>query len=194
MTHPSPADRARWPVVAAIAAALSVGAAGCGDDPFAFNWSDRPDTVVLYSLARPELNLESGFNFLQDRRVRVEAPSATGTWDVAVDTRGGALVLLPPGALGVTSTARITSLDGLSLEDVREAPSDTLVYTADQPVPVRFGTVYVVKTNRAPGSFGSSCVYHAKVEAVEIDVAGGTLTFRHVTNPVCNSRDLVPPR
>ncbi len=150
--------------------------------------------MVLYSLARPELNLESGFNFLQDRRVRVEAPSATGTWDVAVDTRGGALVLLPPGALGVTSTARITSLDGLSLEDVREAPSDTLVYTADQPVPVRFGTVYVVKTNRAPGSFGSSCVYHAKVEAVEIDVAGGTLTFRHVTNPVCNSRDLVPPR
>ena len=25
-------------------------------------------------------------------------------------------------------------------------------------------------------------------------VAGGVLTFRYVSNPVCNSRDLIPPR
>jgi hypothetical protein len=103
-------------------------------------------------------------------------------------------VLLPPGALGVTSEARIATIEGMALEDVTEAPADTAVYVGDQPVAVAPGTVYVVKTNRVPGSFGSRCVYYAKVEAVAIDVAAGTLEFRYVTNPVCNSRDLVPPR
>lgn len=193
MTDHSPLQRPRWPVWIAAVTALLMGTSACNDDPFAFNWSDRPDTVLLYSLARPELNLESGFAFLQARRVRVEAANATGSWDVAVDTRGGDLVFVPPGALGVVSTARITTFEGMALDDITEAPSDTLVYVADQVVPVRRGNVYVVKTNRATGSFGSSCVYYAKVEAVAIDVAGGTLTFRHVTNPICNNRDLVPP-
>jgi hypothetical protein len=180
-------------VAVVLTSALTMGLVGCNNDPFAFNWSDRPDTVLLYSLARPELNLVSGFGFLQRIRVRVEAATATGAWDAAVDTRNGELVLLPPGALGVTSTARITTLDGMTLDDVVAAPSDTLVYTAREPVPIRSGTVYIIKTNRATGSFGSSCVYYAKMEPVVIDVAGGTLTFRHVTNPICNSLDLVPP-
>jgi hypothetical protein len=181
-------------VTFALAAALAVAAAACGDDPFEFDWSDAPDTVLLYSLAHPDLNLASGFAFLSRSRIRVESPSATGTWDAAVDTRGGEIVLLPPGALGVTSEARIATIEGMALEDVTEAPADTAVYVGDQPVAVAPGTVYVVKTNRVPGSFGSRCVYYAKVEAVAIDVAAGTLEFRYVTNPVCNSRDLVPPR
>jgi hypothetical protein len=181
-------------VTFALAAALVVAAAACGDDPFEFDWSDTPDTVLLYSLAHPDLNLASGFAFLSRSRIRVESPSAKGTWDAAVDTRGGEIVLLPPGALGVTSEARIATIEGMALEDVTEAPADTAVYVGDQPVAVAPGTVYVVKTNRVPGSFGSRCVYYAKVEAVAIDVAAGTLEFRYVTNPVCNSRDLVPPR
>ncbi len=31
------------------------------------------------------------------------------------------------------------------------------------------------------------------ISAWMIDVPGGTLTFRYVTNPICNSQDLVPP-
>ena len=190
-------DRARsherWPAVAAAVAALLVATAACGDDPFEFDWSDRPDTVLLYSLARPELNLVSGFNFLQRTPITIEATTATGTWDAAVDTRGGAIVLMPPGAFGIVTTARITTLEDMRLEDVTSAPGDTTVYVADEPVPVEAGNVYVVKTNRTAGSFGSSCVYYAKLEPVVIDPIGGTLTFRHVTNPVCNSLDLVPP-
>jgi hypothetical protein len=185
--------RSRWPALLAVCAAVAVGVTACGDDPFAFNWSDVPDTVLLYSLARPELNLESGFAFRSGARIRVEAPGATGTWDAAVGTLDGQIVLLPPGALNVVSTARIAEIEGLALEDVREAPGDTMVYVADEPVPVRHGVIYVVKTNRSTGSFGSRCVYYAKMEAVDIDPAGGTLRFRYVTNPVCNSLDLVPP-
>lgn len=188
-----PRGRLRTPALAALAAALLVASAACGDDPFSFDWSDQPDTVLLYSMARPELNLVSAYNFLQGVPIQIEAPAATGTWDVAVDTRGGEIVFLPPGALNVVSAARIAVLEGLTLDDVTQAPGDTLLYVADEPVPVRTGDVYVVRTNRQRGSFGRSCVYYAKVEAVSIDPVGGTLRFREVTNPVCNDRDLVPP-
>ena len=165
----------------------------CGDDPFAFNWNDAPDTVLLYSLARPELNLVSAYNFLQGTPLQVEEAGATGNWDVAVDTRDGEIVFLPPGALNVSGAAQIAVLEGLSLDDVTRAPGDTLLYVDDQAVPVRPGNIYVIRTNRSRGSFGRSCVYYAKAEAIDIDPTGGTLTFREVTNPVCNDRDLVPP-
>lgn len=191
--HPAEQSSPRWPRAVALVAALLVGVVACGDDPFAYDWSDTPDTVLLYSMARPELNLRSAFNFRQRLPLEVEAPTSSGSWDAAVDTRGGEIVLLPPGALGVVGAARITTLEGMKLEDVRRAPGDTLVYVADQPVPVAMGNVYVIKTNRSRGSYGSSCIYYAKVAPVVIDVAGGTLTFEYVTNPVCNSSDLVPP-
>jgi|TARA_B110000438_G_scaffold159471_1_gene152707 hypothetical protein len=170
-----------------------MGVAACGDDPFAFDWTDNPDTVLLYSLARPELNLVSAFSFFKGIPVQVEAAGVTGSWDLAVDTRANELVLLPPGALNVIGKAAISTLENMTLADVTEAPADTLDYVDDQPVPVTMGTVYVVKTNRAKGSYGQTCVYYAKLTPVIIDVTGGTLTLEYVTNPVCNSQDLVPP-
>ena len=183
----------RWPGVVALCAALLMGVAACGDDPFAFDWTDNPDTVLLYSLARPELNLVSAFSFFKGIPVQVEAAGVTGSWDLAVDTRANELVLLPPGALNVIGKAAISTLENMTLADVTEAPADTLDYVDDQPVPVTMGTVYVVKTNRAKGSYGQTCVYYAKLTPVIIDVTGGTLTLEYVTNPVCNSQDLVPP-
>jgi hypothetical protein len=174
---------------------VAFATAACGDDPFDFDWSSQaaPDTVMLYSLDRPEPNLESGYDFRSDVAVRIEAVNATGSWDVAVDTRDGALVLLPPGALGIDSRASIAPTPGVPFADVIEAPSDTAAYVSDAPVTLEMGTVYIVRTHRRPGSFGSRCVYYAKLEPVEIDVAGGTLTFREVTNPICNDRKLIPP-
>jgi len=186
--------RSRWPAAVAAVAALLTGLGGCSGDPFAFNWNDTPDTVLLYSLARPELNLLSGFAFFQRVPIRIESPAATGSWDAAVDTRDGDIVLLPPGALGVISTARIAVIEDVSFDDVKRAPTDTLMYIATEAVPVRMGSIYIIKTNRARGSFGSSCVYYAKLEPLVIDIAGGTLTFRYITNPICNSIDLVPPQ
>jgi len=186
--------RRRWPALVALAAGLSMGLTACDDDPFSFDWADTPDTVLLYSLARPELNLVSAFNFFERRAVQVEAATSTGFWDAAVDTRNGQIVLLPPGAFGIVSEAGIAELAGLTLSDVTEAPSDTTAYVEDGAVPVQLGNVYVVKTNRqANGPFGARCVYYAKVSAINADPAGGTLTFEYVTNPVCNDRDLVPP-
>ena len=191
--HLSPdRPRARSRLLAAVVAAGLIGTLGCGDDPFAIRWVEAPDTVLLYSLVRPEQNLFSGFSFINRVPVRIESPAATGTWDVVVDTRGGEIVLLPPGALGVDSKARITTMPGMTFEEVIEAPEDTLLYTAEQ-VPMTLGTVYVVKTSQYQGSFGTRCSNYAKLEPLIIDPVGGTLTFVYDASPVCNDRRLIPP-
>lgn len=186
-------ERRRARAIPAALAALAVALGACGDDPFAFEWSDVPDTVKIYSLARPELNIPSGFSFYDGLSFAVEQPTATGRWDAALDTQDGSLVLLPPGALGVIGRARILAYANATFAEVVEAPSDEKLYVADDAVPVVDGTVYIIRTNLRPGSFGASCTYYAKMEPVIIDVAGGSLTFRYITSPICNSRDLTPP-
>jgi hypothetical protein len=185
--------RARAPLALATLTWVVFALTACGDDPFKIRWTIQPDTVLLYSLARPELNLLSGFSFINRIPVRIEAPNATGTWDVALDTRDGGLVLLPPGALGVESRARIATLPGAVFDEVIEAPADTMLYTADQPVQVSMGTVYIVRTNQYVGSFGTRCVNYGKLEPVAIDAVVGTLSFVFDASPVCNDRKLIPP-
>ena len=182
-------------------ALLLLGTAACGDDPFELRWDAAPDTVLLYSLARPELNLPSAFSFYgtpnfapYGRTVVVEAPGTTGQWDVALDTRGGELVFVLPRTLGIPSRARITSLgSGIGFEALESAPSDTAAYHAEEPLSVAEGDLYVVQTDTRPGRFGRSCVYYAKVEPLEADPEAGTLRFVYQTTPVCNDRRLVPP-
>lgn len=186
--------RLRGTLLLSAASAFALLLASCDDDPFRIDWDAAPDTVLLYSLARPELNLPSAFNINQRRLVLVEAPGATGTWDIAVDTQGDNLVLLTPGAMGLESRARITSVEGVTFDEVRKAPADTAAYSGDEPVPVELGPIYIVQTGESVGTFGSRCVYHAKLEALDIDVELGTLQFVYDSNPVCNSRDLIPPR
>lgn len=184
--------RLRAPLLAA-AAFLALASVACGDDPFRIEWDVAPDTVLLYSLARPELNLPSAFNLNQRRRVLIESPGATGGWDFAVDTQNGAIVLLTPGAMGLDSRARIASVSGTPFLDVRKAPADTALYVADAPVPVEMGPIYIIQTGESTGAFGTRCVYYGKLEALNIDPALGTLVFQYDSNPVCNDRSLVPP-
>jgi hypothetical protein len=194
VTQHSAQARSRVSCIAALASALLVGLAGCGDDPFTATWFDEPDTTVLYSMQRPvEENLASGFSFYDRLPIRIEAPGATGNWDVALDTRGGELVLLPPGALGITAKAGIASLGAVPFGDIREAPSDTLLYELDAAVGMTLNHVYVVRTNRRRGNFGSSCVHYAKLSPVVLDLAENLMHFEYVASPICNNRDLFSP-
>jgi hypothetical protein len=177
-------------VAAAIAFATLTG---CEDDPYAIRLNATPDTVVLYSLARPEPNLPSAFAFFDRARIQVEAPGSTGQWDVALDTENGELVLKPPGALGISARAAIATLGSIPFDDVDEAPGDTLLYETDDPVVMSTGTVYAVRTNRRTGNFNATCVHYGKFEPLMVDVVGGVMEFRYVRSQVCNDRGLVPP-
>lgn len=189
-----PHFRGRTLALAALVVLGTAGVAACGKDPFQIDWVESPDSVLLYSLARPQLNLVSGFDFYNRTALRVEDSEATGNWDVAVDTRNGKIVLVAPGAFGVDSKARVARLPGTTFADVIEAPADTTLYTATNPVPVEMGSVYVIQTRQGYGSFGRTCVYYAKLEPLEIDPIGGTLRFVYDSSPVCNDRSLIPPK
>lgn len=196
MTRPRPRTARPSRRLAAVVAAMGlVAGTACGDDPFTIRWTENPDTVLLYSLARPELNLTSGFSFNPQNPlpVRIEAANATGSWDMAVDTRNGRIVVLPPGALGVTSRAGIATLAGTTFQDAVEAPADTTLYATDRAVEVDVGTVYVIRTGQRVGAFGTRCVYYGKFQPLAADPVGGTLEFQFDVSPVCNDRRLIPP-
>ena len=128
-----------------------------------------------------------------DNRGQALLVGQLSAFGVALDTQGGQLALLPPGAFGIDSRAQVAELSGRTLDEVEEAPSDTLLYAAVQPVPVQLGSVYVIRTRSVAGAFGAKCVYFAKLAPLEIDVTEGRLRFVFEMNPVCNDHQLVPP-
>lgn len=166
--------------------------AACGDDPFATQWASNIDTVSIFSIQRPELGLPSGFDFPGRLPVVIENPTASGTWDVAVDDDGTTVSLVPSSALGVASRVGIAPIPGIAFEDVTEAPGDTAAYVVDAAVPMEIGTTYAVRSREVPGFFGERCVYYAKVQPIAIDLVERTLEFFHETSPACNDRNLVP--
>jgi hypothetical protein len=183
--------KAGWFVVVGWLTLLGWVNTGC-DDPLAVEWYEVPDTVLLYSLARPELNLLSAMDLLSGYPLRIESPEATGNWDFVLDTSQGDLVLTPPGVFGIASTARIMALEGVSLESVAKAPADSTLHSSDTPLPVKEGVVYVIRTRQVTDLYENTCVYYAKLEPITVELALQSLSFHYVLNPTCNSRDLVP--
>jgi len=174
---------------------LLPGMMACEDDFYTIRWEESPDTVILYSLARPELNLYSGFDFLGRRGVKIESPSAVNGWDLALDTRDGKLVFLPPRAVGVSnSTASIAPMGIMAFEDLKKAPRDTILYISDRPVPVNVGELYVIRSRKATGSYGTSCSYYGKFLPIAKNIEDQTVTFVFDISPVCNDRKLIPPK
>ena len=137
----------------------------------------------------------TGFDFLGRKGVQIESPSAVGGWDMVLDTQDGELVFVPPKAIGVTtSTAAIASMGIMAFEDLKRAPQDTAMYVVDWPVQVNVGELYVIRSRRATGSYGTSCSYYGKFLPLDKDIEAGTVTFVFDISPVCNSRKLIPPK
>ena len=117
---------------------------------------------------------------------------------MAIDTEGGQLVVVPPGALGIDSEARIAEFEGRDFDELEEAPADSTLYTRTDGVPLRTSSTYVFRTRRAPDPiFGRSCTFHGKLQPLRIDAALGVVEFVFDANTSlsgCNNRDLVPPR
>ena len=166
---------------------------GCGDDDAFLTWTASPETVVLYSLSRPELDLLSAFSFRDRSTVRIETVGSGFSWDIALDTRGDELVLLAPGALGIESRARVARFPGMTFDDLIEAPEDSLLYSTSQPVTLDLNSAYVVQTDLRVSPFGGNCVFYAKLQPLNIDVTEGSLEFVFDASPLCNDRKLVPP-
>lgn len=173
---------------------LVVGLAACDDDPFRIIWTSNPTEGLAYSLSLPDLNVPSAYSLVERRPYRVETAGSTGRWDFAVDIRDGQAFLLPPGALGVTSEARILPVPDQTFDGIRRAPDNLDAYSRDQPVPAVVGRLYVIRTGQQVGPFGTRCIYYAKLTVEEVELDRGYVRFRFDVNPVCNSRGLQPDR
>jgi hypothetical protein len=76
---------------------------------------------------------------------------------------------------------------------VVEAPGDTAAYLRE-PVAIRDGAIYVVRSRRVGCFTGGTGVYYAKLQAIAVDPVAGTFEFAVVRNPNCNNRALIPPQ
>jgi hypothetical protein len=171
----------------------ALGLTACGENIFEQKWTSATvDTVLIYSVDRPEINLPSGFDFVRRRPVRIQSPGVTGSWDLMLDTQNGDLVFLLPAAVDITSTTLVLPLPGMAFDDVLRAPKDTTLYTRDAPVSIDTGTVYVVRTRRGPDRFGLLCSFYAKFQPVVVDPTQETVQFAFDVNPICDDRSLVP--
>ena len=176
----------------AVISALVPLLAACDDD-FNQSWSALPDTVLLYSVSRPELiGQPSAYDFYDGVPFVVENPTSTGRWDVVLVDQGNTLALVPASAFNELDTrAGIATIGAQTLEEVETAPRDTSLYSR-QAVPMQLGTVYVIRSRRVDCGIGTG-VRYGKFEPLEIDVAAGTLLMRAVLNPFCSDRKLIPP-
>ena len=166
---------------------------GCGENIFEQKWTTaRVDTVLLYSLAHPDLNRSSAFNFVDRIALEIHAPDATGAWDLLLHTQDGELVFLPPGALGLPAEAMFLSLPGMAFDDVTRAPKDTTLYTKDLPLIVETSSVYVLRTHQGVDRFGLPCRFYGKLQPLEVKVDPGTVRFVYDVSRLCDDRGLVP--
>ena len=167
------------------------------DDPFGpAVWDATPDTILIYSASRAEYLGRGSAIDIASVPVGVlplEAPAVTGNWDFTLTDVEGGLALAPASAFqGLESRARVGVLPNRELEDVTEAPRDTTAFGVE-PVLLREGDVYIVRSRRASCGGASSGSRYAKLRPVAIDVAAGTLSFEIVRNPFCDNRSFVPP-
>ncbi len=180
-------------LVLPLAVACTFVLVACDDDPFRQRWSANADTVRIFALSIPQMNVVSAIDFARRVPVRLEAPATQGNWDLAVDFRNGGFVWLPAGALGLVSEAAVAPMEpGKTFLTADVAPGDTAVYARRVPLPLNPGGLYVIKTREQPGSFGSICSYYGKVEILDLDTTTGGVTFQFDVSPVCNSRELIP--
>jgi hypothetical protein len=170
-----------------------LGLTACGENIFEATWTvARVDTVLVYSLARPELNLPNGYDFVNRRTMEIHDPGATGQWDLIVDTQNGELVFLPPGGLDVVSEAMILKLPDMNFDDVVTAPKDTTLYSRDMPASVETSSVYVLRTHQGADRFGVPCVFWGKLQPLDVQPDVGTVRFMFDVSTLCDDRGLIP--
>jgi hypothetical protein len=115
-----------------------------------------------------------------------EQASDAGEFDFALRARGGELVLVPAGALGLQSRASITrALPNTTFAGLVEAPGRTS-FVSDSAVALQVGSVYAARSRLISGGFGGSCEQFAKLQPLAIDPALGRVRLLITTNARCS--------
>jgi len=174
----------------AVALVVIAGLSACGSptEPLLIPIPDEPSEAVLADVSTGALADPSAFDVISAESVRTDQFSG---WDFVFQiTEEGSALLWPRAAIvGEDEDAGLQQLS-VTFDALIEAPENG--YTHLDSLPVAAGDVFAVRSRRDP-AFGSvRCRRFAKVEVLEIDVQEGTMSFRHLVNPNCEKRKLVP--
>lgn len=173
-----------------LAAVCAVGLAAC-DDPLEPNLApvpEEPGEATLIDVRSGSLQDPSAFDVLTARAVRTDQIAG---WDFVFEISGdGPLLLWPRPAITEEGLESGLYMSELSFDGLQTAPEDG--YTTSSAVAVEVGDVLAMQSRRDP-SFGSiRCRRYGKMEILSVDLAESTVTFRHLINPNCEQRTLVP--
>ncbi len=182
---PIPSPSLRTALAIALAAALPLAAC---DDPFGGSQPlpDEPTTVSLSDFQTGPLGEATAFQLSNGRTVQ---PSQVNDWDFVHWVTGDGGTQFRPRDMITSgdSNAGLVAVE-VAFGSLEEAPESG--YRTNEPVPADSGAVYAVRSRQAP-DLGLQCRRFAKVEVLSVDAEAKTVTFRHLVNPNCESRNLV---
>lgn len=170
--------------------AVSLALAGCDDSlaPQRRPVPEEPSEVTLFEFRDSDLRDPSAFDAIIGQAVRTDQ---TSEWDYLFALRAsGAAELRPRNVvLGGGSVAGLQVVEQ-EFGQLDQAPENG--YRTGSAVAVSEGDVLAGRSRQDPSLAQLGCNYFLKMEILSVDPAAGTLTFRHLINPNCNQRNLVP--
>lgn len=172
-----------------MALVVLVGVLAC-DDPFESLIQPVPEVptqVTLWDYREGPFHRPSAFDLADPRPVRVDQ---VAEWDFLFYLTGTGDAQLRPYAtvVDLRSEAGLQKVSS-TFDDLRRAPADG--YRTDAPTSIAAGDVLAVVSRQRAGTT-VRCRRFGKLEILSVDPDALTVTFRHLVNPNCEARGLVP--
>lgn len=167
-----------------LAVILAVVLQACFDStsPTLRDVPEEPTEVTVFDFDDSSVRDPSAFDIVSARRVRTDQ---TAGWDFLFAVRDdGTPELRPRGQVTGDGAMSGLQLVQAGFEALDEAPESG--YSTTSAVAVAEGDVLAGRSRSAP------CRQFMKMEVLSVDAAEGVLTFRHLINPNCGGRNLVP--
>lgn len=178
----------RYIPVVSVASILGLSACGSGTEPILIPIPDETREATLVDVDSGSLGDPSAFDIITGEPVRTDQFSG---WDFVFQiAEDGAALWWPRSSIIEDEEDSGLQRVQVAFEELDEAPESG--YVQLESVPVAAGDVFAARSRRDP-AFGSiRCRHFAKVEILDVDTGEGTISFRHLVNPNCEKRTLVP--
>ena len=189
LPQPNTRDALRKTSILPLAVVAAVTLLACDDTtgPGFGDVPEEPSETTIFDFRSSSVRDPSAFDIVEGRPVRTD--QSTG-WDFlfALQTDGTARLRPRNQVLGSGAASGLQPVQS-SFEDLDEAPEGG--YVTGSAVAVEEGDVLAGRSRQDP-SFGIGWQHFMKMEVLTVDRDAGTLTFRHLINPACDRRNLVP--
>lgn len=173
-----------------LAVGLSLAWSGCEETtgPGFGPVPEEPGEITLADFGTADVREPVAFDVVRTAGVH---PAQDASWDLLFALGdGGAAELRPRGAEteGESSAAGLQTVDR-AFDRLDSAPEGG--YATRSPVAVEEGDVLAGRSRQDP-NFAITCRHFFKLEVLSVDADARTITLRHLINPACERRNLVP--